>query len=113
VYSRYTGASGATWRTSSRTSRVRLAAREDLTTYAGDPSAQALADGPVKGKYTMASPASRQSSCFTSSTTPTTVNHSLFCAGRSRRSSGFWPGHRRPAAERLMMTLLLGVIACR
>src|SRR5687768_3251411 len=75
VNSRYTGASGATLRTSARTSRISVAARGDFTTYAGDPMAHAPGAGPVSGKYTTASPASRQSSCFTSSTTPTTVNH--------------------------------------
>ena len=50
VNSRYTGASGATWRTSSRTSRPRLSARGDFTTYAGDPIAHAVGVGPVSGK---------------------------------------------------------------
>ena len=92
VNSRYTGASGATWRTSSRTSRVRLAARVDFTTYAGEPIAHVRGCGPVSGKYTTASPASRQSFCFTSFTTPTTVNDCSLRGRRMRCPRALWSG---------------------
>ena len=70
--------------------------------------------GPVSGKYTIASPAWRQSSCFTSSTTPTTVNE-MFAADsgltRLRPAPARWPGQSFSAADRLMITLLFGVTA--
>ena len=54
--------------------RWRTLARGDFTTYAGDPIAHEPSVGPANAKYTSSWLASRQSFCFTSSTTPTTVN---------------------------------------
>ena len=47
VNSRYTGASGAIWRTSSRISGFNASPRADFTTYAGDPMPHIAAVGPV------------------------------------------------------------------
>ena len=49
VCSRYTGASGASWRTSSRTSRCSSSARGVFTTYAGEPTSHMSGSGPVSG----------------------------------------------------------------